>query len=257
VITKLELDSVTTYDRDDLTLLMYPTAAEAVLYPTRTHVGISSSGSRVSNTISEPSRVAAARAGAKTRRIVAATPDASGFTLSFAQAAPDRADATRRLRAVLRNLRRDDQEPRPLWIAVLEGDDDTSRYHFHGATDRHSALRLAQMWQRRIGGVDLNVLRTLQERRNWAAYLAKCYERPNRQSGEHRYIASRGAHPTPISVQLTPAKAEALLATAEATGAAIDRIGPEVTYTFSAHKLQWPRPLTDANLTVLNIPIGN
>ncbi len=170
--------------------VLHPGAAEATIIRrcTGSSSGICSSRS------DSPSAVR--RAKGKVRRFVVSNRLNQFVTLTFAQPCTSREEVQRVVTAFLRTLRADVGRPFP-WLLVIES-------HSSGALHAHLLLRgidrrtITAAW--RQGHVDVRRVRTREDRRGVAAYLAKDFA-ATVEPGRHRYECAQGFAPVAIRIQ--------------------------------------------------------
>jgi len=210
--------------QDPYSVVVYPSAGEAVI----TRRGRSDSRPAAFGGNRVPS--APRRARAKLRRLIVTYELGLFVTLTFGRPVGDYDQVKAEFRAFLRRLRLM-HDGQVLWVAVIEA-------HASGALHIHAALcavprkHLRRAWS--LGHIDIRFLRSTDDRREVAKYMAKTFDGP-RPRGRHRFEHAQGMHV--LAVQCTAPDE------ASAWGLAIERMGtPPTSVSDSREWREWNGP---------------
>lgn len=229
-------------------LRLWPACGEGLVTPTRLsqtpprpscHLGDADS--------SRSAYVAHNRAQGEVRRQVCAIKWPIALTLTFATAVTSRTSAEHVWRGLVRRFRRSGLGYPFGWICVLETHNDDRRLHLHAVVEREPGLWLVERWKHQYGDAHQDRLATLDDRRNFAAYMTKDMLGAPREPGERRYLAARGLKQRPHVISL--ASFSACLEIVNSLGGAtdmvrLDGLNPAGTSVF----VRWPSPLSERQL---------
>ncbi len=185
-----DLDTPTFPDAGRWAATLYPGASEGTVVPRARGRQAFDPRARAAG---RHERDAAARAQARVRRYAVANELSRFVTVTFEDEPASREEAAAAVQRSLRRLR--GRGPRFPWLRIIEGDGHTERLHAHLMLPGLSHRAVEEAWS--LGTVDIQVMRTVLERRRVAMYVSKKFDE-RVGAGRHRYQVARGFEPEAI-----------------------------------------------------------